>query len=138
MKINLSPLEKTIRSLESSLLVYDKYENTEDKELKVSLKESVIKSFEMCYEMSRSLMDRYLKEYTDEKVDQMTIHDIFRHGEKNGILSSAEIWFDYRKKRNQTSHVYDINIAEEVFLTARNFLEDVRFLFKKLEEKIES
>ena len=42
MKLSLSPFKKTIESLEDSLSVYDKYENTEDAKLKVSLKESVI------------------------------------------------------------------------------------------------
>lgn len=138
MKMNLSSLKKTIISLEDSLSVYNKYENQDDKKLKVSLKESVIQSFEVSYEMSRKMMERYLKEYRDEKVDQMTVNNIFRLGEKNGILSSAEDWFDYRKKRNLTSHVYDSDIAEEVFLTARRFLEDARFLLKRLEEKIEN
>ena len=138
MKINLSSLEKTIRSLEDSLSVYDKYENTEDKKLKVALKESVIQSFEVSYEMSRKMMKRYLKESIGEDTDQMVIKDIFRLGEKSGILSSAELWFDYKEKRNKTSHIYDVKIAEEVFLTGRKFLEDARFLLERLEKKIES
>ena len=68
----------------------------------------------------------------------MSFSDIFRLGERSGILSGAEAWFDYREKRNKTSHIYDANRAEEVFLTARDFLEDVRFLLRKLEEKIDS
>lgn len=138
MKLNLSSFKKTIRSLESSLSVYDRYENAEDKELKVSLKESVIQSFEVCYEMSRKMMERYLKESVGKDTDQMVIKDIFRLGEKVGILADALDWFDYKEKRNQTSHIYDVNIAEEVFLTGRRFLEDARFLLKKLEEKIEN
>lgn len=138
MKMSLSTLEKTVRSLESSLSVYDRYENTEDKELKIALKESVIQSFEVSYEMSRKMMKRYLKESVGEDTDQMVIKDIFRLGEKSGILSSAESWFDYKEKRNQTSHIYDVKIAEEVFLTSRKFLQDARFLLEKLEEKIES
>lgn len=138
MKMSLSTLKKTIVSLEDSLSVYNKYENTEDKKLKVALKESVIQSFEVSYEMSRKMIERYLKESVGKDTDQMVIRDVFRLGEKVGILADALAWFDYKEKRNQTSHVYDVNVAEEVFLTGRRFLEDARFLLKKLEERIEN
>jgi len=137
VKIDLLLLQKTIQSLEDSLSVYNRYENTEDEKLKISLKESVIQSFGVSYEMSRKMMIRYLKKYSGENIDQMGIQDIFRLGQKSGILSDAENWFKYKEKRDQTSHTYDAGIAEEVFLIARHFLEEARFLLKKLEKKIE-
>ena len=138
MKINLSSLKKTIQSLENSFSVYDRYEETKDENLKISLKESVIQSFEVSYEVSRKIMMRYFKEYGSEDIDQMTIQDIFRLAHKNGIISGAQKWLEYRKNRNATSHTYDVDVAEQVFIVARKFLDDVRFLYGKLEEKIES
>lgn len=137
-KINLSSLKKTIQSLENSFCVYEKYEKTKDENLKISLKESIIQSFEVSYETSRKTMMRYFREYGGEDIDQMTIQDIFRLAHKNGIISSTQEWLEYRKHRNATSHTYDVDVAEQVFIAAGKFLDDVRFLHEKLEKKIES
>ncbi len=136
IKLNLSALEKTIKSLERSLELCDEFKGT--KKLQEALRESVIQSFEVCYEVARRLMFRYLKQATDERVDEMAVHDVFRLGHRSGILSHVSSWFEYRKKRNLTSHIYNADIAEEVFCAAAPFLKDAKFLLKKLEEKIEA
>ena len=138
MKLNLTSLRKTVKSLEVKLFVHDKYKNTEDKDLKIALRESVIQSFEVCYEFSQKIMRRYLKEYVGKDTDQMIVKDVFRLAEKSGVISSTAKWLEYRENRNNTSHVYDPKIADRVFLSAKGFLEDARFLLKKLEDKIES
>ena len=138
MKLELTSLEKSIKSLSESIEVFEKYQNTKDEKLKRSLKESVIQTFEVSYEMCKKMLRRYISMYKDEKIDQLTIIEMFKLSEKFGLLSSSEDWFEYRAKRNVTSHTYDAGVAEDVFDSAKLFLEDAKIVFQKLKEKIES
>ena len=136
MSLDLSSLEKAVLALETSLNVYHRFESSEDHNLKQSLKSGVIQSFEVAYEMSCKMLKRYLKEYTNENPNEMNIQDIFRSGNTLGLISNVDNWFDYRRKRNLTSHTYNANIAEEVFNGADNFLSEVQLLLDCLKKKI--
>ena len=40
--------------------------------------------------------------------------EIFRLAGLEGLISDAEVWFEFAKKRNKTSHTYDGEVAEEI------------------------
>ena len=136
MFLDLSSLEKAVLALETSLNVYYKFKSSEDNSLKQSLKSGVIQNFEVAYEMSCKMLKRYLREYTNENPNEMSIQDIFRSGGTLGLLSNVDNWFDYRRKRNLTSHTYNANIAEDVFEGADSFLSETQLLLDCLKKKI--
>ena len=134
MALDLSSFAKTIAALEESLAIYSKYKETDEK-YERALKRGAIQAFVTSYEMARKMFIRYLKEYYDENFDQMPIRDIFRYGQKVGILSDAEKWFTYKSNRDQSSHTYDLSIAEQVFSTTNDFLQEAKYALKQMEQR---
>ena len=116
--------------MEESLAIYDKYKGTDEKHER-SLRRGAIQAFVISYEMARKMFIRYLKEYYDENFDQMPIRDIFRYSQKVGILSDAEKWFAYKSNRDKSTHTYDLNIAEQVFSTTADFLQESKYALKQ-------
>ena len=134
MSLDLSSLEKTIVVLEEAVTIYNKFKGTDEK-LEHSLKRGTIQAFVIGYEMARKMLVRYLKEYHYENFDQMPIRDIFRYGQKVGILSDAEKWFVYKNNRDKTSHTYDLNIAEQVFTVSDDFLREAEYVLARMKQK---
>lgn len=56
-----------------------------------------------------------------------TPKEIFRLAGLEGLIPSAEIWFEFAKKRNKTSHTYDGEVAEEILQSLPNFLHYLDF-----------
>lgn len=58
-----------------------------------------------------------LKPYfpSSKKVDELTFKDIFRYAAKHGLitLEEAERWLAYRDNRNETTHDYGKEFANE-------------------------
>ena len=135
MSIDLSSFEKAIAALENSLIIYNQYKGT-DENHEQALKGSAIHAFVISYEMARNMFVRYLKEYYTEDFDRMFTHDIFRYGQKVGILSDAEKWFKYKTSRDKTSHTYDLEIAEQVFSMTSDFLEEAKYALKQMKQGV--
>jgi nucleotidyltransferase substrate binding protein (TIGR01987 family) len=64
--------------------------------------------------------------------DILTKKDIFRQAAKYQLLSDPEAWFGHYEARNDTSHVYDSDIAQQTFERARLFLVDAQALLQRL------
>ncbi len=135
MALDLSSFKKTIVALEESLTIYNKYKGTDEKHER-SLKRGAIQAFVISYEMARKMLVRYLKEYYDENFDQMPIRDIFRYAQRVGILSDAEKWFGYKNNRDNSSHTYDLSIADQVFYATDDFLQEAQYVLKQMERKL--
>ena len=135
MTLDLSSFKKTIVALEESLIIYNKYKGTDEKHERI-LKRGAIQAFVIGYEMARKMLVRYLKEYYDENFDQMPIRDIFRYGQRVGILSDAEKWFAYKNNKDNSFHTYDLSIADQVFYTADGFLQEAKYALKQMEQKL--
>ena len=135
MALDLSSFKKTVVALEESLTIYNKYKGTDEKHER-SLKRGAIQAFVISYEMARKMLVRYLKEYYDENFDQMPIRDIFRYGQKVGILSDAEKWFTYKNNKDNSSHTYDLSIADQVFHTTDDFLQEAQYTLKQMEREL--
>jgi nucleotidyltransferase substrate binding protein (TIGR01987 family) len=61
-----------------------------------------------------------------------TPKEIFRLAELEGLIAEAEIWFEFAKKRNLTSHTYDGEVAEEILASLPKFLIQLDLLIDKL------
>lgn len=122
--LNLEPLEKAIKQLESGL--EQSNANPHDE----LLRDGVIQRFEYSMDLSWKLLQRYLKHIA--QIDERAIrtkNDLFREAARIGIISSAEAWIGHYEARNETSHTYDFETAQRVFERAKFFLSDAtRFL----------
>ena len=98
-----------------------------------------IKEFEIILEQSGKLLRKVLKPYfhSSKEVDKLYFKDIFRQAVLRSILTkeTSERWLVYRDNRNNTSHDYGINFAEETLLLLPQFIVDASDLAKIIKEK---
>ncbi|MEI8365121.1 MAG: HI0074 family nucleotidyltransferase substrate-binding subunit [Parachlamydiaceae bacterium] len=76
-----------------------------------------IQAFEFCYELAWKMMKRVLESRGQEVGSPK---DTFRKAVLEKIIDDPEIWFEFQKKRNLTSHTYEqenVNAILEIFDT---------------------
>jgi nucleotidyltransferase substrate binding protein (TIGR01987 family) len=130
-KLDLTPLENAINRLSEGLARYE--QDTTD----TQIRDGLIQRFEFTYEISHKMLKRYLEASspTPEQFDGMDFADQIRSGNEQGVLlGDWPRWRNYRAMRGKTSHTYDEDVAIEVVEGIPDFLEEVRFLFRKLKE----
>jgi nucleotidyltransferase substrate binding protein (TIGR01987 family) len=120
-KLILTPLQKAIESL-TEVIAQPKDE---------FIRDATIQRFEYTYELSWKMIKRHLVWAGFSDVPP-TVKDLFREAAKIGLISDAEKWFDYHQARNETSHTYDEDTAEEVYQVALKFLSDAQSLLAEL------
>jgi nucleotidyltransferase substrate binding protein (TIGR01987 family) len=132
MQLDLTSFNKAINSLTEVLDEYKKNSN-------VFMRDACIQRFEYTYELAWKMLKRYLEitSANPAELDEMSFQNLIRTGSEKGLLLHGwDKWSSYRKARSTTSHVYDEKKAEEVFATIPGFLEDVKFLQKKLQANL--
>jgi nucleotidyltransferase substrate binding protein (TIGR01987 family) len=96
-------------------------------------KAGVVQAFEFCYELSWRTLRKVLRFHG---VEVETVRDAFREGAKIKLLSDAEKWFEYLKKRNITVHTYRKEILDDLFSnTAQEFLKDLDYFLTQLDKE---
>ena len=95
--------------------------------------QGVIKSFEFTYELSWNTLKDYF-EYQGEADSIKGSRDAFRLGVQRNLLSQGTDWMRMIDSRQQSSHDYDLTMAE-------NILKEIKKtyfpLFKELEMSME-
>lgn len=124
MRLELSSLNKAVFSLERSVKVA---EAKLSQEIQVcdeieTIKAGVIQNFEFTYELCWKFMKRWIEENVSRGiVDGVTIRELFRVGAENRLINDVDEWMEYHYARNLTSHIYDQDVAEQVYKTAVSF-----------------
>ena len=138
MKLDLSSFRKAVESLQRTLQVAD------DKDFMSGLSDSqkdairagVIQNFEFTYELCWKFMKRWLEvNLGSTYVEGVARRQLFRLSAENKLIGDVDKWMEYHDARNETSHTYDEDTAEDVFETARGFLGDAEKLLKAIEER---
>jgi len=89
-----------------------------------------IQAFEVCYELAKNTIRKVLLLRAQEV--HITPKEIFRLAALEGLIPDAEVWFEFAKKRNKTSHTYDGEVATEILTSLPKFLRELDLLIKKL------
>jgi nucleotidyltransferase substrate binding protein (TIGR01987 family) len=102
-------------------------ELAQTRELSKLEQQGLIQGFEFTHELAWNV----LKDYLEHKgfVDLIGSRDATRLAFKNGLIEDGDIWMAMIKARNQTSHTYNPELAEEV-------AEDILQLFYPAFEKM--
>lgn len=135
MSIDYSPLGNAINQLEKSLQYAVSPMAKGDPGLFEQLRNSVIQCFEFTYELSHKMLKRYLEETAanPDEIDLSTFQNLVRSGNEKGLLRSDwSRWKDYRQARTDSSHTYDEEKAESVYMVASDFLIEAKHLYKQL------
>jgi len=139
MALDLSSLRKAVFSLDALV------SKSQDKTFMDSLdeiafngiKSGVVQHFEFTYELCWKFMKRWLEQQVGRSyVDGVSRQELFRIAAENLLIEGDVMrWMDYHKARNLTSHTYNPNAADEVYLAAVAFVADAKQLLETLDAK---
>ncbi|MDQ3022439.1 MAG: nucleotidyltransferase substrate binding protein [Bacteroidota bacterium] len=95
-------------------------------------KQGLIKAFEYTYELAwNTIKDFY--EYQGE-VGLQGSRDTFQLAFNRGIIKDGEAWMQMLKDRNQTSHIYNEEVADEI---AENIINKYFLMFQSLKNSLD-
>lgn len=103
----LSDFDKALNRLNEAI------EESKNNTKSTTLKDGVIQRFEFCYEICWKVMKMYLENEGIEEAKSP--RSTFREAFKVELIDDGEAWIDMLKDRNLTSHVYDEEMAIEIY-----------------------
>ena len=103
----LSDFNKALNRLNEAI------EESKNNTKSTTLKDGVIQRFEFCYEICWKVMKMYLENEGIEEAKSP--RSSFREAFKVELIDDGEAWIDMLKDRNLTSHVYDEEMAIEIY-----------------------
>jgi nucleotidyltransferase substrate binding protein (TIGR01987 family) len=104
-----------------------------------AVRESVIKRFELTYELAFSTLLKYLNliEASSDKVLGYDFQNVIPKGDQYHLLRTGwPEWKAYRANRNRTVDMYREDVAKEVAAGARDFANEARVLFENLSKRL--
>ena len=132
-KLDLTNIKNAIATLEEAINYY----NTDvEQPIKNMYADSCIQRFKCTYELSRKIMNKYLKLFFNKTEQELTVKNIFRYMQGYGLIKDWTKWVEYNDARNNTSHEYNLNKAQFVLTVLQSFLEDVKSFVACLESAI--
>jgi nucleotidyltransferase substrate binding protein (TIGR01987 family) len=137
MALDLSSLKKAVASLKNALNVAipASLEAMPENQQEV-IKAGVIRNFEFTYELCWKFMKRWLEvNIGTAYVEGVTRRELFRLSVENKLIKDVDQWMEYHDARNETSHTYDQDTADDIFQVAQTFFSDAFELLQVLEEK---
>ena len=100
--------------------------------------DSVVKRFELTYELSIRSLRRFLRDYevSAGEIEDMSFQGIIRRGDKEGLLQTGwPEWNGFRDARNRTVHTYREEKAREIATKASIFVVEAEFLLDNLRKR---
>jgi nucleotidyltransferase substrate binding protein (TIGR01987 family) len=131
MGLIMTPLKKAYMSLIKGVARANEHPHD------LEVRDGCIQRFEYTYDLSIKFMKRYLEQESSvtEKIDQLNFRDLLRIAGEVGLIQQVTLWFAFREARNNTSHTYNEDKAQEVFQTIPAFLKEAEFLIAELEKR---
>ncbi len=121
-EINIEPFIKSSKFLEKALSV-----------AKTDVERAgAIQAFEMCYEQTWKILRKVLFFHG---IQVASPRETFRAAAAENLIKDLDEWFGFIAYRNSTSHVYNEEIAENIFLQLPRFSSIVQSLITLLQEQ---
>lgn len=136
MALFLDSLIKSVDALERSITVANGDLDLMGDDMIETIKAGVIQNFEVAYEQSWKMIQRWIKENKtpEDAENPRTRKELFRLAAKYHLINDPLPWFNYGEARNITSHTYDAEKATLVYENAQLFLGDAKYLIMQLEK----
>jgi nucleotidyltransferase substrate binding protein (TIGR01987 family) len=138
MTLDLASITKAVDALEIAVAEahHDDFMNSLSPQQQEIIRAGVIQHFEFTYELCWKFMQRWLAENVGRTyVDGVSRRKLFRLAAEHRLITDVEAWWDYHRARNLTSHIYDEDVAAEVFQVATIFLDDAQLFLAALEDR---
>ena len=134
MALELDSLKKAVAALERSLRVVNE-QSAGEADLVETLRAGVVQNFEVAYEQTWKMMKRWLELNANPiEVDGVTRRQLFRLCHENRLIDDVDVWMAFHKSRNETSHTYNAETADDVFSVAKSFLPAAQDVFSRIAE----
>ena len=89
-----------------------------------------IQAFEFCYELSWKTLKKVL---AYRGIILTSPREVFRAAAAESLISDVHNWFEYIRKRNLTVHIYNKEVADEIFVSLPKFLQSMNHLITTLQ-----
>jgi nucleotidyltransferase substrate binding protein (TIGR01987 family) len=133
MPLDLTSLEKSVAALRLSATDAVPRLQELGPALSETLKAGVIQQFEVAYELRWKMMKRWIEENVGaETVDGVPRRELFRRAAESRLIDDVEHWMRFHRARNETSHTYSSETAEEVYALSLAFLATAEALLAAL------
>lgn len=110
---------------------------TVDETLKEYIEESVIQRFEYCIESSWKLMKKILLHIYG--VETYGPKDTIKESHINHLISDPEVWWAMIKSRNQTSHMYDEDVVDDIYTyVVEEYVDALVLFYTHIQDVIQS
>jgi nucleotidyltransferase substrate binding protein (TIGR01987 family) len=106
-----------------------------------AVRDSVVKRFEMTYELAVKTLLHFMvwNDSSSVKLMGYDFQDLIRKGDQAGLLRTGwPGWRKYREARNRTVHTYREEIAIAVAAGAVDFAQEAHVLLERLSERMEA
>lgn len=138
MDLDLSSLKKALTSFENALAETgnEQFMNSLTEAQQKTMIAGAIQNFEFSYELCWKFIKRWLEiNISPTEVEGVTRRHLFRLAAEAKLIDDVESWMVFHRARNQTSHVCDETVAQDVYETAIEFLPAAQKLLTALETK---
>lgn len=132
-ELDLSNLASCIDTLKTCT---DDYNAIQDIRIREYIADACVKRYEYTVETAWKTMKKYLKLEYGKSEQELTMNNIFRFMEGYGFIQSWEKWREYYDRRNDTSHEYNKEKADELLKEIGNLVTDTEYLYNKLRQAL--
>ena len=132
IEVSYKSLGDALDRLRESLVLLDAHR---EDALHVSMRNSVLLSFQFPYGLCRPMIERFLVSEGDDpqEVQEMSYATLVRSANRRGVLRADwTSWSGFRDARNRMAHVYSEPVAEEIVAKVPKFLEEATYLHAQL------
>jgi nucleotidyltransferase substrate binding protein (TIGR01987 family) len=138
--LDLTAFNKATKSLKESIEVTEQMQSAQhlsaDDPLFKTLRAGVIQNFEFTYELGWKFMKRWLAiNLGKTAVEGLSRRALYRLAFEYQLINSVDEWMLFHQARNETSHTYDEQTAQEIFGVAKGFLDHANALYRQLQLK---
>lgn len=131
-EVSYKALSDTLKLLREALILLEAHRNDD---LHVSMRNSVLLSFQFTYGLCRPMIERFLVSEGDDPVElqEMSYAALVRLANERGLLrADRTTWSGFREARNRMAHVYSEPVAEEILTKVPGFLAAAEYLYAQL------
>ncbi len=105
---------------------------SEEKELSQLEKQGLIQAFEYTHELAWKVMQDFFKYQGNSEIHGS--RDATREAFKTGLIQDGDNWMVMIRNRNLTSHTYNVETSEEIYL---NIINHFSVLFNDYKNKMQ-
>ena len=131
-----SKLDQAVQKIQEEYPIKEDGTIEEDSFLDDIIKEGLIQRFEYTHELAWNVLKDFLENAGNNNI--FGSKDATREAFAAGLISNGEVWMDMIKSRNKTSHTYNQETADDIFMKIVNYYHQEFYQFKNRMEALQS